>query len=78
MASNTTNDGFAAELQASLPQLLESGEHSDLTIWCEGETHHVHKVVLCAHSPWFRKACTGEFKVSLIFSSESKLVTHLS
>lgn len=68
MTSENSYNGFANDLQASLPQLLDSGKHSDLTITCESDTPQVHKVFMCAHSTYFTKACEGEFQVRTGFS----------
>jgi len=43
-------------------ELLETGKFSDLTIKCCGESFKVHKAVICPRSPFFMKACNGEFK----------------
>ncbi|KAE9971341.1 hypothetical protein BLS_004477 [Venturia inaequalis] len=62
MSSENSYNGFANDLQASLPPLLDFGKHSDLIIKCEGDTHTVHKVFMCAHSTWFTKACEAGFE----------------
>lgn len=69
MSSENSYNGFANDLQASLPPLLDFGKHSDLIIKCEGDTHTVHKVFMCAHSTWFTKACEGGFEVSISLGS---------
>ncbi|KAN0071715.1 BTB/POZ fold [Elaphomyces granulatus] len=47
---------------ASHRELLETGKFSDLTIKCRGESFKVHKAVICPLSPFFMKACDGEFQ----------------
>jgi hypothetical protein len=49
---------------ASHRELLETGKFSDLTIKCRGESFKVHKAVICPLSPFFMKACDGEFQVT--------------
>ncbi|QDS67614.1 hypothetical protein FKW77_004167 [Venturia effusa] len=71
MTSEDPRISWARSFHASLFSALRSGEFSDLTIICGNETHKVHKVVMCALSPWFVKACGGGFKESQ--SGEIKL-----
>lgn len=33
----------------------------DLTVVCSERQWHCHKLILCAHSEWFKKACSGDF-----------------
>ncbi|KAI9772811.1 MAG: hypothetical protein M1839_002284 [Geoglossum umbratile] len=42
--------------------MLDSGNYSDLTICSGGQEYKVHKVVICLQSPFFAKACDGEFQ----------------
>ncbi|KAG6001846.1 hypothetical protein E4U21_003774 [Claviceps maximensis] len=46
-----------------LLKMLISKKFADYEIQCEGETIHVHKVVLCSASPVFDSACSMSFKV---------------
>ncbi|KAH7366587.1 hypothetical protein BKA66DRAFT_193310 [Pyrenochaeta sp. MPI-SDFR-AT-0127] len=41
---------------AHLKSLLETGEYSDLTITCGDDTYHVHKLLVCSQSSFFKKA----------------------
>ncbi|KAK5701414.1 hypothetical protein LTR17_022607 [Elasticomyces elasticus] len=36
--------------------------HADLTIRCMSREWHVHKIMLCAQSPFFAKVCEGRFR----------------
>ncbi|KAK4544760.1 hypothetical protein LTR36_004009 [Oleoguttula mirabilis] len=49
-------------LIAGMKRVFASTEHADLTITCKGREWEVHKVLLCAQSEWFQKACAGPFK----------------
>lgn len=40
-----------------------SPEYSDLKITCGDKTFFAHKVIVCPQSAYFRKACSGSFKV---------------
>ncbi|KAF5581144.1 hypothetical protein FPCIR_10319 [Fusarium pseudocircinatum] len=43
----------------------ESGEFTDFAFVCQGQTINVHKIIICAQSTVFQRACTGKFKVPL-------------
>ena len=46
-------------------RLLESKEHSDLEIDCQGEWFAVHKAIICPRSRFVEKACSeNRFQVS--------------
>lgn len=38
-------------------------EHSDMLVEFSGQRYHAHKLVLTSHSPYFKKACGGEFRL---------------
>jgi len=61
MSAKAPENAFATVLAGGLGALLSSGEYSDLTVHCEGNTWKVHKLVMCTHSKFFVKACGGEF-----------------
>lgn len=48
---------------STLRRLLDSGEHSDLTLTCQGEEFRLHKAVVCLQSPVIAAALRGNFKV---------------
>ncbi|KAF5620787.1 kelch repeat and BTB domain protein [Fusarium sp. NRRL 52700] len=52
------------ECLQSLPDVLETGELSDLTIICGNTRHRVHKLILSTGSRFFKVACTGIYKES--------------
>lgn len=41
---------------STVNSLLLSGEYSDFTITCQGDTYKVHKAVVCARSGFFKRA----------------------
>ncbi|OAA64237.1 BTB/POZ fold protein [Niveomyces insectorum RCEF 264] len=45
-----------------MAQLLDSGEYSDLTLECHGQTFKVHKAIVCAQSPVIAAALRGDFE----------------
>jgi speckle-type POZ protein len=57
-------------------ELLKTGKFSDLTIKYREESFKVHKAIICAHSPFFMKACDGNFLVTalLVVSYERHFV----
>ncbi|QQK42181.1 BTB/POZ fold [Penicillium digitatum] len=46
----------------ALSRCQKSGEFTDLTFICEGESFNVHKVVVFSQSDVLHAACTGNFK----------------
>lgn len=44
-------------------------EYSDITIICSDKAFPAHRLVLCSQSAYFRKACSGNFKVVIALSS---------
>ncbi|KAF2162826.1 hypothetical protein M409DRAFT_26682 [Zasmidium cellare ATCC 36951] len=52
-----------------LNRVFGDSKYSDLTIECGESTWHVHRVVICAQSPFFDKACSNGFK-----ETSSKLI----
>ena len=54
-----------------MSRALESGKYHDLIVRCEANEWKVHRVILCASSEYFAKACEDTFKVST--SSHSSL-----
>ncbi|KAK5115207.1 hypothetical protein LTR85_009965 [Meristemomyces frigidus] len=51
-----------APINGMLERLYKSGNFADVSIGTETKTLQVHKTVLCAQSPFFAVAFTGEFK----------------
>lgn len=51
---------------STLRRLLDSGEHSDLTLTCQGEEFKLHKAVVCLQSPVIATALRGNFKVWIV------------
>jgi len=45
-----------------LPDLLKSGQFSDLTVKCNSKSFKVHRCIVCPQSAFFSKALNGEFK----------------
>jgi hypothetical protein len=43
-------------------RFLESGEYSDFLIVCGGREFHVHRVIICPRSSYFRLMCKENFK----------------
>ena len=60
----TMQDSNAVELFKGFNTLYTTNDFSDLTIVCRTRKWKVHKVVMSANCTFFRKACTGGFKVS--------------
>jgi BTB/POZ domain len=52
-----------SQTNSSCTRFLHSGDFTDFTIICGTYRFKVHKLVLCAESKFFRKMCTGPFKV---------------
>ena len=66
-ARKAPKNAFATVLTAGLGPLLSSGKYSDLTVHCEDNAWKVHRIVMCAHSKFFAKACDGGFMVVKCF-----------
>ncbi|KAK4580328.1 hypothetical protein LTR86_000531 [Recurvomyces mirabilis] len=47
---------------SDIATLMESTNHSDLVIRCNGKQFHVHKAILCSASRVFSKACDKKFE----------------
>ncbi|KAG7007343.1 hypothetical protein G7Y79_00010g028440 [Physcia stellaris] len=57
-------DSVAEAMHASgLEQAFESGLYHDLIVRCESREWKVHRVILCANSGYFAKACKDTFMV---------------
>ena len=52
------------ELKSFVTLLLESGEHSDLTVVCGHLTFTAHKAIVCTQSEYFKTALNTTFSVS--------------
>lgn len=52
-------------------RIHESEDYTDLTVICGKDSYHVHKVVICSQSAWFKSACKKEWQ-SVCCSSESQ------
>lgn len=46
--------------------LLESPKFSDLVLACQDQEFLVHRAIVCPHSPFFSKSCSGDFKVGYL------------
>ncbi|KLU91068.1 hypothetical protein MAPG_09591 [Magnaporthiopsis poae ATCC 64411] len=46
----------------SFRHMLESGKYSDLTLLCDETSFRVHRVIMCAHSPWFERMCGDDLE----------------
>ncbi|QGI70651.1 hypothetical protein CEK26_002985 [Fusarium fujikuroi] len=64
MASENKTEYYEM-LDKSLFELYRTGLYSDLTITCQGDTHRVHKAIVCPRSSFFTAACNGNFKEGL-------------
>ncbi|KAK3659700.1 hypothetical protein LTR56_001063 [Elasticomyces elasticus] len=51
-------------LTDAVKNLWKDNKHADITVICAERSWRVHKVILCAQSPFFAKACDGDFKAS--------------
>ncbi|KAK4901663.1 hypothetical protein LTR27_001435 [Elasticomyces elasticus] len=51
-------------LADAVKNLWAHKKHADLTVICAERSWRVHKIILCAQSPFFAKACDGDFKAS--------------
>ncbi|KAI7152919.1 hypothetical protein KC349_g8698 [Hortaea werneckii] len=51
-----------APLINGLKRAFDSPKHADLTIICQDRQWKAHKVLLCAQSEWFQKACAEPWK----------------
>ncbi|KAK5992066.1 hypothetical protein PT974_05463 [Cladobotryum mycophilum] len=58
------DDTTSNAIQAALKE-AETGVYSDLTITCGRKEYHVHKVLLCTRSSFFKRICDGPFKEGL-------------
>jgi hypothetical protein len=43
-------------------RFLENGEYSDFLITCGGQEFHVHRIIICPKSSYFRLMCKETFK----------------
>jgi len=46
--------------------LLESAEFSDLILACQDQEFRVHRAIVCLHSAFFSKSCSGDFKAGYL------------
>lgn len=53
----------AGNAYSFISKLLGSGDYSDLTLVCEGETFKVHRAIVCSQSPVIAAAVNGCFEV---------------
>nr|OQO26459.1 hypothetical protein B0A51_06840 [Rachicladosporium sp. CCFEE 5018] len=53
---------LAAKKSSANATLLATGNFSDLTVVCCGREWLLHRSVICMHSTYFMKACTGMFQ----------------
>ncbi|KAK4544759.1 hypothetical protein LTR36_004008 [Oleoguttula mirabilis] len=49
-------------LLGGVERAYTTGDYADAIVTCKGKTWKVHRLVLCSHSEFFRKAWGGEFK----------------
>lgn len=60
MATVKSKDSFCLAAK----EYLNDEKFSDFTIVCEGQEFKVHRCFIAAHSPYFKRCCTGMFEVS--------------
>ena len=54
-----------AAIYDALSALCGDEKYADLTVTCGEHSFKLHRTVLCSQSPFFDKACSGGFMVSL-------------
>ncbi|KAH6640171.1 hypothetical protein F5144DRAFT_87652 [Chaetomium tenue] len=50
-----------AAIYDGLASLYGDEKYTDLTVTCGGQTFRLHRAVICSQSPFFEKACSGNF-----------------
>lgn len=50
-------------MKLNLDRVLSSGQYSDLTITCQGQTFKVHRVMVATQSDVLARMINGQFKV---------------
>ncbi|KAL9621854.1 MAG: hypothetical protein Q9160_003675 [Pyrenula sp. 1 TL-2023] len=57
-------------------RMLDEANFTDLKVVCNGHTFNVHRSVVCARSPWFKRACMNGLKVNSWASSLCELTIY--
>ncbi|PVH67952.1 hypothetical protein DL98DRAFT_248384 [Cadophora sp. DSE1049] len=55
--------------------LLSSGEFSDVTVTCSGQTWNLHRAVICPRCRYFQNAFSGKFQVHTVLRNLGSWVT---
>lgn len=61
-------------IETVLHELFVSGEYSDFTITCRGNTFPVHRAILCRQTQFFNVAANGPYAVRSRASDTSHLM----
>ncbi|KAK5707673.1 hypothetical protein LTR97_000211 [Elasticomyces elasticus] len=75
MAGMTQRQEARDALIDTLGGMFDDPMHSDLKVRCMSREWHVHKVMLCAQSPFFAKACYGRFRPEVVAAMLGYLYT---
>lgn len=61
----------SAKFRDAARDYLHDEQFSDFTIVCEQKEFKVHRCFISAHSPFFKKCCSGMFEVRFILLLET-------